>query len=200
MRSTANVLPEPLMETESAGRDIRTRQLQSSSSSFRAGTAPAVSPRTRDFRTPRRAASRHLWVSRGDWGRSQLWEQRDWEQTLIHCTIPAHNAEHPTFGNPGTVQQASPALQAVLNSSGNRFGERSDRKGFISHPLPSSACARLTLSVLSEAGSHHSPCLALLLARHKQTQQQLSCTAPRTRNLSLNSLAQDLLQQEQATQ
>lgn len=140
------------------------------------------------------------WVSRGDWGRSQLWEHRDWEQTLSHCTIPAHNAKHATFGNPGTVQQASPALQAVLNSSGNRFGERSDRKGFISHPLPSSACAWLTLSVLSEAGSHRSPRLALLLARHKQTQQQLSCTAPRTRKLSLNSLAQDLLKQEQATQ
>jgi len=30
------------METESAGRDIRTRQPQSSNSSFRAGTAPAV--------------------------------------------------------------------------------------------------------------------------------------------------------------
>lgn len=36
--------PKPLTEMESAGRDIRTRQPQSSNSSFRAGTSPGLSP------------------------------------------------------------------------------------------------------------------------------------------------------------
>lgn len=52
--------------------------------------------------------------------------------------------------------EGSPALPAGLNSSGNCFEECSKHKGFITHPLPSSARAQLTLSMLFEAGLHHS--------------------------------------------
>lgn len=140
------MLPEPLMETESAGRNIRTRQLQSSNSSFRAGTSLAVSPWTQDFRTARRAPTWFPCGYRGETGTGVCsaflvapWQEGDWEQTLIHCTTPAYNAVHATFGNPATMQQGSPALLAVLNSSGNCFDECSNHKGFITHPLPSSA-------------------------------------------------------------
>lgn len=50
------------------------------------------------------------------------------------------------------MQQGAPALPAVLNSSGNCFDECSNHKGFITHPLPFSARAQLTLSTLFEAG------------------------------------------------
>lgn len=157
------MLPEPLTETESAGRDIRTCQLQSSNSSFRAGTSLAVSPWVRDFQDSKMCTHLvPLRVSGTGWDRSLLCflgstlAIERLEKALTQGTIAAYNAERATSGNPATVQHGSPALLALWNSRGNCFDKRSNHKGSTSYPLPASACAQLTLSMLFEPGLHHS--------------------------------------------
>lgn len=157
------MLPEPLTETESAGRDIRTCQLQSSNSSFRAGTSLAVSPRVRDFQDSKMCTHLvPLRVSGTDWDRSLLCFLGSslaigrLEKALTQGMIAAYNAEHATFGNPATTQHSSPALLALQNSRGNCFDKRSNHEGSTSHPFSASACAQLTSSTLFEAGLHHS--------------------------------------------
>lgn len=98
-----------------------------------------------------------------------------------------YNAEHATFGNPAAMQQASSALQEVLNVSRNYSDECSHHHCSMNHPLPSSACTQLTSSALSE-GQTAAPAIRCSTRRSTAA---LSCPfLPTDCGLARNSLAQ----------
>lgn len=125
------MLPEPLTETESAGRDIRTCQLQSSNSSFRAGTSLAVSPPDMGFSGQQDVHPPGSPVDMEGRVCSAPWQgPANREQTHIPCTTPASSAEHALL---------EPSCHtARLKPSGNCSDESSHPKGSVTHPLPSS--------------------------------------------------------------